>query len=66
MRVYEICLIKRDQLYKDRRIGLQFDVDCTSDLHAKVLAHSIMSRQYCELEIWYGDQLIYQRPERLH
>ena len=66
MHVYEICLIKGDQFKRNRRICLQFDVDCSSDLRAKVLAHSIMSRGYCGLEVWDGDRLIYQRPERLH
>ena len=55
---YEICL--RDA---EGHLALQYDIPCADDTHAKVIAHALMSRKYKHLEVWHGDELIYERPE---
>ena len=56
---YEIC-------YRDSNgaIASKYIVGCSDDLHAKVLAHALMSRDYKQIEVWEGDVLVYERPEK--
>jgi hypothetical protein len=58
---YEICF-----RHNDGTIALKYDLACADDTHAKIMAHALMSREYSSLEVWHGDELVYQRPERLH
>jgi hypothetical protein len=39
-------------------------VSCESPLHAKVMAHAMRTTPHAEIEIWLGDALVYERPEK--
>lgn len=42
----------------------KFAVHCASPLHAKIMAHAMKDRPFTQIEIWNGDALVYERPER--
>ena len=50
----------------DGQLALKYEIGCTDDLHAKILAHALMSREYKCMEVWRGDNLVYERPEVPH
>lgn len=61
MRNYEICYRKADG-----RLALKYEIGCTDDIHAKIVAHALMSREYKGFEVWHDDELVYRRPEAAH
>ena len=42
----------------------KFAVHCASPMQAKIMAHAMKARPFAEIEIWQGDTLVYERPER--
>jgi hypothetical protein len=41
---------------------LQYAVQCSGDLHARLLANSLRASAGGNLEVWRGDALIYAEP----
>lgn len=42
----------------------KFSIRCASPLHAKIMAHAMKARPFTQIEVWNGDALVYERPER--
>ncbi len=49
---------------QDGKLVEKFSVDCASPMHAKVMAHAMKARPHTEIEVWLGDALVYERPEK--
>ena len=57
MPIYEIYFRK-----VDGTLALKYAIPCADDIHAKVLAHALMSREYKRIEVWQNQELVYERP----
>lgn len=58
---YEICYRN-----EDGSLAAKFTTPCPDDKRAKILAHAMKSREHKALEVWDGDTLVYERPDRGH
>jgi hypothetical protein len=38
--------------------------ECADDTKAKVLAHAMKNKDHARLEVWDGENLVYERPQR--
>jgi hypothetical protein len=52
--------------YRDRDGTLveKFSFRCATPMQAKIMAHAMKARPFTEIEVWQGDALVYERPER--
>ncbi len=52
--------------YRDPKGALldKLSVSCATPMHAKILAHAMKTRPFGEIEVWLGDRLVYERPDR--
>lgn len=57
MPAYEFCY-----LTLDGKLDFKFLAQCTSEQHAKILAHAMKSPQHRKVEVWQDRDLIYTRP----
>ena len=49
---------------QDGTLVEKFSVHCASPMHAKVMAHAMKTTPRAEIEVWLGDDLVYERPVR--
>lgn len=49
----------------DGQLVEKFSVDCADTRQAKILAHAMKARRFSEIEVWQGDELVYERPTRI-
>jgi hypothetical protein len=54
--------------YRDPKGALvdKFSVHCATSMQAKILAHAMKTRPFGEIEVWLGERLVYERPDRRH
>jgi hypothetical protein len=43
----------------------KLSVQCATPMKAKVMAHAMRAHPFAEIEVWQGDALVYERPERI-
>ena len=55
---YEICYLKNDG-----SLAGKFAASCETEMQAKILAHAMRLDTARRIEVWDGNQLVYQRPE---
>ncbi len=56
------------EIYYRDRDGTLFEklsVRCSTPTQAKVMAHAMKTHPFAEIEVWQGDELVYERPERV-
>jgi hypothetical protein len=49
---------------QDGKLVEKFSVQCTTHMQAKIMAHAMNAHRFAEIEVWEGDELVYERPER--
>ena len=49
----------------DGSLAGKFAANCETEIQAKILAHAMRLDSTRRIEVWDGDQLIYERPEGL-
>lgn len=49
---------------QDGKLVEKLSVHCASPTQAKVMAHAMKACPRTEIEVWQGDALVYERPNR--
>ncbi|MGB8364021.1 MAG: hypothetical protein ACLQUZ_16130 [Rhizomicrobium sp.] len=49
----------------DGNLVEKFSVSCATPMQAKIMAHAMKAQPFTMIEVWQGDCLVYERPERL-
>lgn len=49
---------------QDGRLVEKLSVHCASPTQAKIMAHAMKVQPRTEIEVWQGDALVYERPQR--
>lgn len=60
MPAYEIYYLKNDGAF-----AAALSATCRDDKEAKILAHAMKLAATRRIEVWDGERLVYERPERL-
>ncbi len=42
----------------------KFSICCDTVVQAKIMAHALKAHPFGQIEVWQGDALVYERPER--
>ncbi len=48
----------------DGKLVEKFSFRCATPMQAKIMAHAMKARPFTMIEVWHGDRLVYERPER--
>lgn len=57
---YEFCFRK-----SDGSISLKYILSCADDLHAKILARALVSREHKQCEVRHNGELVYEEPREV-
>lgn len=49
---------------QDGTLVEKFSVECATPMQAKIMSHAMKARPHAEIEVWQGEALVYERPER--
>ena len=51
-------------LNDDGTLAAAVAAECANETKAKVLAHAMKNKDHARLEVWDGETLVYERPQR--
>jgi len=52
--------------HSDGSLACKVSAICGDERQAKILAHAMKEREFKTLEVWEGETLVYERPQREH